>query len=164
MADQSPAGKSAVQRGYGDSEPALEQQELKFAHEIMTSPVNSIDAQTPMSEVNLIFTSKRFRHLPVVSTGQDLVGLISDRDTLRFNAAAVLEKKDPSKVNVSEIMVTGILTATPDTLIRDLARIMFEERIGSLPIVDSRLGLVGIVTRSDILRALLKHGPLRLWA
>jgi acetoin utilization protein AcuB len=163
-ATHSSASKSAVQRGYGDSEPAFEQHELKFAHEIMTSPVNSIDAQTSMSEVNSILTAKRYRHLPVVSSEQELVGLISDRDALRFNAAALIEKKDLNKVKVSEIMVTGILTATPDTLIRDLARIMFEERIGSLPIVDSHLGLVGIVTRSDILRALLKHGPLRLWA
>jgi CBS domain-containing protein len=61
-------------------------------------------------------------------------------------------------------MVTQVLIATPDTPIRDIARTMVEERIGSLPILDLRDTLVGIITRSDILRALITHGPMRLWA
>jgi CBS domain-containing protein len=161
---KSPAGLNTVQMKYGGSGPAPDPKELKFAREIMTTPVSFISPNTSMKEVNEIFTAKRYRHLPVVSADHHLVGLISDRDALRFNATVHIERKDPNQVEVSLIMTSGILTATSDTLIRDLARTMFEERIGSLPIVDQGSGLVGIVTRSDILRALLKFGPIHLWA
>ena len=162
--EKSSAGTNMVQSRYRDPQPASEHQELKFAREIMSSPVSYISPRSSIKEVNEIFTTKRYRHLPVVSAEHNLVGLISDRDILKFDVAVHIERKDPSQVEVSAIMITGILTATPDTLVRDLARTMFEERIGSLPIIDQGLGLVGIVTRSDILRALLKYGPIRLWA
>jgi acetoin utilization protein AcuB len=61
-------------------------------------------------------------------------------------------------------MVSEVLVATQDTLIRDAARTMIEERIGSLPIITEGNALAGIVTRSDILRALITHGPMRIWA
>jgi acetoin utilization protein AcuB len=56
-----------------------------------------------------------------------------------------------------------VLTAHPDTSIRDIARVFFEERIGAVPIVDRGETLVGIVTRSDILRTILNSAPLELW-
>ena len=49
-------------------------------------------------------------------------------------------------------------------LIRDIARTMIEERIGSLPFLDCEDTLVAIIPRSDIVRALITHGPMRLWA
>ena len=40
---------------------------------------------------------------------------------------------------------------------------MFKERIGAMPIVDDQGTLVGILTRSDILRVLVNKAPLQLW-
>ncbi|NQZ12347.1 MAG: CBS domain-containing protein [Algicola sp.] len=40
----------------------------------------------------------------------------------------------------------------------------FSQHIGSLPIVTADGYLQGIVTRSDILRSMIKHGPLEFWA
>jgi acetoin utilization protein AcuB len=59
-------------------------------------------------------------------------------------------------------MTSQVLTAHPDTSIRDIARVFFEERIGAVPIVDRGETLVGIVTRSNILRTILNSAPLEL--
>jgi acetoin utilization protein AcuB len=91
-----------------------------------------------------------------------IVGLLSDRDVLKYQTSS--KQRENTEELVSRIMVSEVLVATTDTLIRDAARTRFEERIGCLPIVDERSWLVGIVTRSDIMRALIIHGPIRLWA
>ena len=141
-----------------------EHSEVLYAHEIMTSPVHSMPATTTIHEVTKVFTGHRYRHIPLVSPEANLVGLISDRDVLRYRASASPRDGHGDNEKVSKIMVTQVLIATPDTPIRDIARTMVEERIGSLPILDLRDTLVGIITRSDILRALITHGPMRLWA
>ena len=50
----------------------------------------------------------------------------------------------------------------PETEIRLIADVLIKERIGAMPIVDEKEKLVGIVTRSDILRTVVK-APLELW-
>lgn len=144
--------------------PAVENEpnEVLFVREIMTKGVITLAPNPPISEVTRLFSDRRYRHVPIISSEGKIVGLISDRDVLKYHATA--SRRDPDKEPVSSIMVSEVLVATPDTRIRDTARTMFDERIGSLPIIDERNSIVGIVTRSDIIRALLAHGPMRLWA
>jgi acetoin utilization protein AcuB len=61
-------------------------------------------------------------------------------------------------------MSTTVLTAFKNTPLREIARVLFEERIGCLPIIDTAQKSIGILTRSDILRALMQGKPLDLWA
>jgi CBS domain-containing protein len=158
------AHAAAAYQQHGMANDQGKPHELVFAHEIMTAPVIAVPVTISMREVNQLFTSRRFRHLPVLSPEGQLVGIISDRDTLKFNIHALSHQQSPDATPVSSVMVTNILTATRDTLIRDVARTMFEERIGSVPIIDENAALSGIITRSDVLRALLRYGPIRLWA
>ena len=60
-------------------------------------------------------------------------------------------------------MTDQVLTAHPDTEIRTIARVMFEERIGAMPIVSEAGTPVGIITRSDILRTVMNKVPFELW-
>lgn len=137
--------------------------EVNYAQDIMSTPVVSVSSRSAMREVNRIFTDKRFRHLPVVADDGNLVGIISDRQVLKYNSLHIVRKTDHESEPVTSVMVCEVLTATPDTLIRDIARIMFEERIGSVPIVNSKLALLGMITRSDILRTIITNGPIQLW-
>lgn len=154
-----------VQR-YQNNEPKRERrEELTKAHEIMSTPVMSVQRSATMTEVQKLFSERRFRHLPVLSETGQLVGLVSDRDVLRFQLELLETRtKRTGATPVSEVMITDILTATPDTPIRLVAQTLFEERIGSMPIVDDSNQIRGIITRSDILRALINFGPIQLWA
>lgn len=136
--------------------------EVLFVREIMTKHVVTAPPTTSIGEIAHLFSDHRYRHIPIVSGKEELIGLVSDRDILRFQAKSSSRERD--KEPVSSIMVSEVLVGTADTLIRDVARTMIEERIGSLPIVGERNAVVGIVTRSDIVRALIAHGPMRLWA
>ncbi|MBS10296.1 MAG: hypothetical protein CME19_01670 [Gemmatimonadetes bacterium] len=49
-------------------------------------------------------------------------------------------------------------TAGPDTDIAQIARVLYEEHVGSLPIIDDSKNLVGMITRSDIFKAIVEGG------
>jgi CBS domain-containing protein len=125
------------------------------ARDVMISPVQTLDESASLAEGWRFITEKRYRHVPVVAGGR-LVGIVSDRDLLR---EAVRQALEPEKRNpgVADLMHSPVMTARPDTPIRQVARVMFEERVGSIPIVDARGALLGMITRSDLLRVLVER-------
>jgi CBS domain-containing protein len=94
--------------------------------------------------------AKDLHHLPVVDGSQSVIGIVTRRD---LQLAARCYGTAP--VEVSEVMHTPVITITPDSALRDAADRMRREGIGSLPVCDSEDGhLVGIITETDLLRAL----------
>lgn len=139
------------------------------AAQIMRSPVKTLAPDTPFADARQLFHRSRFRHVPIVNADGKLVGVISDRDVLREAAAAsttpvawLNEVVAPTRT-IEDFMIKRVLTATPAAEIRQIAKAMFEERIGSMPIVNEEEKLVGIITRSDILRTIVNNAPLELW-
>jgi len=157
-----PSHQSRLIGRYQSPTPPEEPNEVLFVRDIMTTNVASLPPTATIAQVARLFGEQRYRHIPIVSSDRSLVGLISDRDVLRHQATS--SHRELQREPVSTIMVSEVLVATQDTLIRDAARTMIEERIGSLPIITEGNALAGIVTRSDILRALITHGPMRIWA
>lgn len=144
---------------------ALERREpVLKAEQIMNSPVLSVEEDATFAEALELIESHRFRHLPVVSRARKLVGIISDRDLLRRSANAIgAQRARLAESLVRDVMHGNVLSTLPDTEIRHIARVMFEERIGSMLIVNEKHQLEGILTRSDILRAVVAKGPEELW-
>ena len=103
----------------------------------------------------------RINQLPVVVDGR-VVGIITDRD-LRDVFPSVLEPArrprspdaDPERVPVRDVMAPRVLTLRPDATVAEAATLLRRERIGAVPIVDESERLCGILTRSDLLAALL---------
>ncbi|MBT5829162.1 MAG: CBS domain-containing protein [Candidatus Latescibacteria bacterium] len=133
------------------------------AEQIMSASVVSIDPDTSLNDVRKLVRSRRFRHVPVVTSEGFILGVVSDRDLFALPNDGDDTSETIELRLVADIMSKSVLTATPDTNIREIARVLFEERIGCMPIVDEEGLVVGIITRSDILRALIKHAPLDLW-
>ena len=155
---------SRVYRQVADGVP--ERRPAIAASQILESPVVSLTPDASVAEAWEIFRDRRFRHVPVVNVTGRIVGILSDRDLLRETGRAALSRQADSafsETRVEQVMTTEVLTAHPDTPIREIARVFFEERIGAAPIVDDRDELVGIITRSDILRTIMHHAPIELW-
>lgn len=135
------------------ADPPAEPRIAVAAREIMSTPVVSVAPEARASEVAALLAEHGFHHLPVLAPNGRLVGMISDRDVLRT---------DSPEQSADRTMSRRVLTAAPDTPIRELARVMVTERIGAVPIVGPQ-GLVGIVTQNDVLRCLVNRAPLDLW-
>lgn len=134
----------------------------KLARQIMTAEVISFEPPDSLKYAQSIFEKKRFRHIPVVSQ-KKLVGILSDRELLQ-----VLVRRERGErldlQTVGQLMKTKILSAEPNSSLRDIAHTMLEERIGSMPVCSHQGELLGIITRSDILRIIVSQGSLDAWA
>jgi len=93
-----------------------------------------------------------------------VVGIVTDRDLRQSgpSTATTLEAHELNylleRLTIKDIMSQNVFTVTTETDILDAARLLLTHRIGCLPVVEQG-DLVGIVTRSDMIRALVDlHG------
>ena len=106
-----------------------------------------------------IIRERRVRHLPVVERGR-LVGIVTDRDlrqALPSRAVGLEIHEAPhlaEKVRIWEVMARAVVTITREAPIEEAARLLLKYRIGGLPVLKGET-LVGIITKTDLLRAFL---------
>lgn len=156
--------RDAVLEAYARAEnPDGRRRRVMFARDVMTAPVVTVSTDAVLGEVQQLFSLRRFRHIPVVSQGAQVEGILSDRDLLRLIASASIKHERWQASTAKDLMVHPVLVASDDSEVREIARVMFEERVGCVPIVDQGQLVIGMVTRSDILRTLLVQAPLELW-
>jgi acetoin utilization protein AcuB len=112
--------------------------------EIMSTDVLATTPDAKAEHVWHEMQLRRIRHYVVMAGGR-VVGVVSDRDLGGRSAAAVRKGR-----SVSDFMSHGVVTAQPDTTLRQAANLMRGRTIGCLPVIDDGQ-LVGIVTITDIL-------------
>jgi len=138
-----------------------------LAEQIMSSSVVTLTTQSVVADALALFKKNRIRHLPVVSSAGLLIGMVSERDVLHHLSGITENYQQQASQNsgdrVSVLMKSPVLTASTDTDIRYIARLFVERRVGALPIV-SHSELKGIIARSDVLTAVMRHFVLELWA
>ncbi|HIK08318.1 MAG TPA: CBS domain-containing protein [Trichormus sp. M33_DOE_039] len=117
------------------------------ARDLMSSPVRTIRPETTIAEAQRILLRYGHSGLSVVDTQGQLVGIISRRDLdIAFHHGF-------SHAPVKGYMTINLKTITPDTTLPQIESLMVTYDIGRLPVLDQGQ-LVGIVTRTDILREL----------
>ncbi|ASV12073.1 MULTISPECIES: HPP family protein [Leptospira] len=124
------------------------------AKDLMTSPVVGFSESDPISKAQDIFVRRRFRHVPVFDEKNTLCGIISDRDWMCWKLEHTTEIELGK--TIGKIMKTKVLSVRIQAGIGEIAKVLFEERIGCLPVVNDSFQVIGIITRSDVLRAILR--------
>jgi acetoin utilization protein AcuB len=129
----------------------------------MKDPVITVKPHDSVLHARELLERHRINQLPVTVDGH-LVGIVTDRD-LRDAFPSVFEmirprknrarNADPGAVPVEDVMSRTVVTLGPQALVADAARTMRRERIGAVPVVEAGR-LVGILTRSDVLDALVE--------
>ena len=126
----------------------------------MTADVVTASPGTTIAEALSLTRKHRIRHLPIVAEDR-LVGLVTDRD-LRLAMPPIWADHADSELRdalrsktVAEFMVTSIVTITPEAPIEQAARLLYEHKIGCLPVISGD-ALVGILTETDVLRSFVE--------
>jgi CBS domain-containing protein len=128
---------------------------------MMGSPV-TLSPDDTLDLANNVISLGRIRHIPVVEKGK-LVGLLSERDLIGAAANRIfgLNQKSKSALlkteSVKSIMKKRLVTVTPDTPIKDAARLMADKKISCVPVISAG-ALVGLVTTTNVLRYLESIG------
>jgi len=126
---------------------------------IMRENVITVKPEDRVIHARRLMMENDVARLPVVEGGK-IVGIISDKE-IAFALASIKKSFSRGKQQnqlrnllVRDVMKTNVVTAGEDITIKEAARIMLEEEVGCLPIVDGRGKLRGIVTRTDLLHHL----------
>lgn len=131
-----------------------------LVREIMTCPALRVHADADLDAAIQLLAGKRVTALPVVDDDEHLVGVLSEIDVLRRavepdTRARAIPVKDsaPLPKTVSEIMTVSPHTTTEGADVADLIELFTTTSVKSLPVVRGPK-LIGVISRSDIIRAL----------
>ena len=129
----------------------------------MTRELLTVPPEMPVADAAKLMAQKSVRRLLVVEkhdAGPRLLGIISAKDVIHafppdVNPFAIVGPDARlTPTTVAQIMTARPRTTTPDTAIEEVAALMCAHKIGALPVLREK-SLVGIITESDIFRALV---------
>ncbi len=141
-----------------------------LVRDVMTTDVISITKYESIMDVANILTQKNISGLPVVDKENKVVGIITQadilsmvgvgrehtfKDLLKYMLGEPLPERKMGDL-VGDIMTSPALTIKPDANVAEAVRIMDEKRIRRLTVVNDKNELIGILTRADILKAVIK--------
>lgn len=147
---------------------------LRTAEEIMNKNVITINKDRNIMELAKLFIKNKISGVPVVDKENTLLGIVSETDIVNFlkkdnisykyvyipldlYEAANLENKEAlSNTKVEEIMHTWVKKAKKETTENEIATIIGENKVNRVPIVDDDNKVIGIITRSDLIKSMMK--------
>ncbi|MBM4129149.1 MAG: RNA ligase partner protein [Nitrospira sp.] len=113
--------------------------------DVMTREVISVKKDASIKEVVALLSEHRISGVPVVDDRHHVLGIITEADIVSKSGEWVMD-----------VMTFPVITISPDTDIREAARVLSEKKIKRLPVIDSHNKLIGIISRADIMKAVGK--------
>ncbi len=159
------AGHEAAARAYQETLQAPEQERgpLYHAYQIMSREVFTLTLEEKAAPAWRRLLARGVRQAPVLDAGGKLVGMVTERDLLiSFDLQRKPGRMPPAR-RVGDVMLSPVVSADPVTDIRRIARVLLDDDLPGLPVVNDAGVLVGFVSRGDILRAVMADPPLSLW-
>lgn len=146
----------------------------KKVSEIMKRDVYTVSDEANIGDVIRVLVHSKASGVPIVNAQNKVVGFISDGDIMKFIAkqnpriidmtsfitvwydTESFEKKldDLVDLNVMELATTKLVSVDADYDIDEVAKVLGEKKIKKVPVLENG-ALVGVITRSDILRYIL---------
>ncbi len=126
----------------------------------IASQVISVDEEASMMKAYVLMKENNIRRLPVVRK-EKLVGIVTDTDLkeARPSTATTLDIYEInyllSEVKVKESMSKDVIYVKPDETVEFAAILMLENKISGLPVVNDQHNLIGVITQTDIFKALI---------
>lgn len=128
--------------------------------EVMSTDLIIVYPDTLLKDVNNIFERENIHHVPVISSDQRFLGIISKSDMLlmldwgtKLSLPASLRKNNFLLTSnlAKDIMETNVIRVVPDDTLKRCVQIFRENYFRALPVVDEKEQLVGLITTYDLM-------------
>jgi len=135
-----------------------------FVTRRMRRDVVTVAPSSTLKEARRLMREHNVRQLPVTGKENELLGVLSDRDIreamlpVGILPGASETKREEMLANtpVEKVMTRKVVTATIDDSLEDAIVLLHDFRVNSLPVVDDKGRVAGIITRTDILQAFIE--------
>lgn len=115
---------------------------------LMSEDIITVDKDQNLSDALKLLRKHNVSRLPVTNN-KELVGIISERDIAAKLGSAKYESMPASRLHISSVMVKDVITVPETMQLDEVARLMLENGIGSVPVMDEDDKMVGIVSKAD---------------
>ncbi len=165
-----PRTAAAAVQTYGEIQrPPMSRHPLERVQDVMARSVVTVRDDLSIAEGWRQLAEHGVGQAPVLDADGRLVGLLTRAELLSVDH---LPRPEDSALvwraflaqPLGQVMVTPVPAVTPDTALRRLALALLATGLPGLPVVDDATALIGFVSRSDILKAVVHDPPLDLWA
>jgi len=147
------------------------------AKDIMTLDLITVNPETDIVTAAGILFDKHINGVPVVDTHNVLLGILCQSDLIAqqkklpipsffalfdgfipLGSSRTFDKEIEkiTALTVEHAMTKDVITVTPDTELDEIASIMVDKKIHTLPVIDTHKKVIGIIGKEDILKTLLK--------
>ena len=114
---------------------------------LMSEEIITIDKDQNLSDALKLLRKHNVSRLPVTNN-KELVGIISERDIANKLGSSKYESMPASRLHISSVMVKDVFTVPQTMQLDEVASLMLEKGIGSVPVMDDEK-MVGIVSKAD---------------
>ncbi len=114
------------------------------ARDIMSTTLHTVTMQTTLYDLANLLASKHISGTPVLSDDGAVIGIVTEADLISKAGATV-----------GDIMTRSVSSVTEDTPVREIAHLLSEKDVKRVPVMRGAK-LVGMVSRGDIVRAMLR--------
>jgi acetoin utilization protein AcuB len=127
----------------------------------MTRNPITVKPDTPVTDAQALMRREKVHRLPVLDRHGKLAGIVSEKDLLYASPspASTLDVYELSyllsKLKVDQVMTKNVVTITTDTPVEEAARVMADNDIGGVPVLEDG-HLVGIITESDLFKLFIE--------
>ena len=140
---------------------------IYHAYQVMSSPVEALRGSDLFKVAIEKFRSHSFQEYPIVNDKKELIGMLSRQQVYEFilhKCGGQIEKTQNK--TLGELFLTNnskAYSTAPVTDIRRIAALFIENALHSIPIIEDTGRIVGIISRTDIIKAAINEPALSLW-
>ncbi|AXX89212.1 CBS domain-containing protein [Arcobacter suis] len=132
--------------------------------DIMTKDCIYIDEKSTIQDAYNVLREFKIGLIPVVSFGKKIIGTIDKKIILNLLMDDLENTKNVLERRIEDIYLPQIITSNPLTDIRRVAKVMIDFKLHAIPIVDENDILIGIVSKTDIIKAVSHIPQFQLWS
>jgi len=132
--------------------------------DIMSKEVITIDVNARLEEAYALLKEEGIGQIPITSYGKKIVGLLTQKFILNLlmedleNYENILNKK------IEDLFLPDMITTDPISDIRRVAKVMVDFKLEAIPVVDEEDILLGIISKTDLIKAISQLPKLQLWS